>query len=92
MHPSFSYCAVIIYKNKNNFYLQMEDEGNHGNDEIRSFVLSNLTAHHQSRMLCVLCSAPMKVYDRYPLIDGTFFLGPVKHSKGSVEVSNSAVL
>ncbi len=69
------------------FFPQMEDEGNHGNDEIRSFVLSNLTAHHQSRMLCVLCSAPMKVYDRYPLIDGTFFLSPVKHARGSIEVS-----
>lgn len=70
-------------------YFQMEDEGNHGNDEIRSFVLSNLTAHHQSRVLCVLCSNPMKVYDQYPLIDGTFFLSPVKHARGSVEVCSS---
>lgn len=74
------------------FFLQMEDEGNHGNDEIRSFVLSNLTAHHQSRVLCVLCSTPMKVYDRYPLIDGTFFLSPVKHANGSVEVSVKILL
>lgn len=70
-------------------WFQMEDEGNHGNDEIRSFVLSNLTAHHQSRVLCVLCSNPMKVYDQYPLIDGTFFLSPVKHARGSVEVCSS---
>ncbi|XP_065221294.1 headcase protein isoform X1 [Planococcus citri] len=83
----FSAFNILPRHKLNSYHVKMEDEGNHGNDEIRSFVLSNLTAHHQCRVICVLCSGPMKVYDRYPLIDGTFFLSPMKHAKGSVEVA-----
>lgn len=65
----------------------MEDEGNHGNDETRLFILSSLAAHQKSRMICVLCEEPMLVFDRYPLVDGTFFLSPKLHAKGCIEVS-----
>lgn len=66
----------------------MEDEGNHGNDDTRCFILSTLAANRTSRVACILCHAPMLVYDRYPLIDGTFFLSPRQHSKGCIEVRN----
>lgn len=69
------------------FSLQIEDEGNHGNDETRLFILSSLAAQHKSRITCVLCEEPMLVFDRYPLVDGTFFLSPRKHTPGCVEVS-----
>lgn len=29
----------------------------------------------------------MLVFDRYPLVDGTFFLSPKQHAKGCIEVS-----
>lgn len=65
----------------------MEDEGNHGNDETRLFILSSLAQHQKSRVCCILCEEPMLVFDRYPLVDGTFFLSPKQHSKGCIEVS-----
>ncbi|XP_076164894.1 hdc homolog, cell cycle regulator isoform X3 [Ptiloglossa arizonensis] len=64
----------------------MEDEGNHGNDDTRCFILSTLAALQWSRVTCVLCRAPMLVFDRYPLVDGTFFLSPRQHSPACAEV------
>ncbi|XP_018308088.1 headcase protein isoform X2 [Mycetomoellerius zeteki] len=65
---------------------QMEDEGNHGNDDTRCFILSTLAALQWSRVTCVLCRAAMLVFDRYPLVDGTFFLSPRQHSPACAEV------
>jgi hypothetical protein len=67
--------------------LQMEDEGNHGNDETRCFILSTLAAHNSPKVVCLLCQSTLPVYDRYPLVDGTFFLSPRQHSKHCFEVS-----
>jgi hypothetical protein len=69
----------------------MEDEGNHGNDDTRCFILSTLAALHTSRVSCVLCLSPMLVFDRYPLVDGTFFLSPRQHSKSCLEVSHRQI-
>lgn len=68
------------------FSLQIEDEGKHGNDDTRMFVLSSLAAHKKTHMSCILCKEMMLVYDRYPLVDGTFFLSPIQHSKECIEV------
>lgn len=65
----------------------MEDEGNHGNDETRLFILSSLAQHHKSRISCVLCEDSMLVFDRYPLVDGTFFLSPKRHTSDCIEVN-----
>lgn len=65
----------------------MEDDGNYGNDETRLFILSSLAQHQKSRVTCVLCLEPMLVFDRYPLVDGTFFLSPKQHTKDCIEVS-----
>ncbi|XP_046667334.1 headcase protein [Homalodisca vitripennis] len=70
----------------NSYHIKMEDEGNHGNDDTRCFILSTLASHQTSRVPCILCNVPMLVFDRYPLIDGTFFLSPRQHSKACVEV------
>lgn len=68
------------------FYFQIEDEGKHGNDDTRMFVLSSLAAHKKTQIACILCKEMMMVYDRYPLVDGTFFLTPIQHSKECIEV------
>ncbi|XP_076295204.1 headcase protein-like isoform X1 [Lasioglossum baleicum] len=70
----------------NSYHIKMEDEGNHGNDDTRCFILSTLAALQWSRVSCVLCRAPMLVFDRYPLVDGTFFLSPRQHSPACAEV------
>lgn len=74
------------------FCVQMEDEGNHGNDETRLFILSSLAQHQKSRVSCVLCEEPMFVFDRYPLVDGTFFLSPKQHAPGCIEVGAGAFI
>ncbi|XP_076395281.1 hdc homolog, cell cycle regulator isoform X8 [Megachile rotundata] len=70
----------------NSYHIKMEDEGNHGNDDTRCFILSTLAALQWSRVSCVLCRSPMLVFDRYPLVDGTFFLSPRQHSPACAEV------
>ena len=86
----FSLFPRLMFKenffNKIFFFPQIEDEGKHGNDDTRMFVLSSLAAHKKTHMTCILCKEMMLVYDRYPLVDGTFFLSPVQHSKECIEV------
>uniref|UniRef100_A0A182LY31 Headcase middle domain-containing protein n=1 Tax=Anopheles culicifacies TaxID=139723 RepID=A0A182LY31_9DIPT len=77
---------LVFAPDKNLIACKIEDEGNHGNDETRLFILSSLAAQHKSRVACVLCEEPMLVFDRYPLVDGTFFLSPKQHNKGCIEV------
>ncbi|XP_072152881.1 headcase protein isoform X6 [Bemisia tabaci] len=72
----------------NSYNIKMEDEGNHGNDDTRCFVLSTLAAKHQPRVNCLLCHSTMLVFDRYPLVDGTFFLSPKQHSHFSIETKS----
>lgn len=68
------------------FSFQTEDEGNHGNDDTRCFILSTLASQGRSKVHCVLCEEKLPVFDRYPLVDGTFFLSPRQHAKGCIEV------
>lgn len=74
------------------FNSQIEDEGKHGNDETRMFVLSSLAAHKKTHVNCILCKETMLVFDRYPLVDGTFFLSPIQHSAECIEVSYDIIM
>lgn len=88
--PFQMYCAsssVCVCVLKFTFLLQTEDEGNHGNDDTRCFILSTLASQGRSRVHCVLCEEQLLVFDRYPLVDGTFFLSPRQHAKSCIEVS-----
>ncbi|KAL5265597.1 hypothetical protein ACHWQZ_G006349 [Mnemiopsis leidyi] len=79
---------VALPKQKlNPYHIKMEDETYGGNyDENRNFVLSNLTNHKVHTVHCLLCLRSLPVYDRYPLIDGTFFLSIHKSHKSAVEI------
>ncbi|CAG7838206.1 unnamed protein product [Allacma fusca] len=68
----------------NSYHIKMEDE-THGNDDTRNFVLATLIATKTNRISCVLCHTNLIIFDRYPLIDGTFFLTPRQHTKACVE-------
>lgn len=65
----------------------MEDDGLYGNDDTRSFILSTLSTQRTCRTACVLCHQALLVFDRYPLIDGTFFLTPIQHGRSAIPVS-----
>ncbi|XP_055697808.1 headcase protein [Phlebotomus papatasi] len=82
----FSSFNLLPKTRLNSYQIKMEDEGNHGNDETRLFILSSLASQQRSRVACILCEEPMFVFDRYPLVDGTFFLSPKQHAKGCIEV------
>ncbi|ESO88923.1 hypothetical protein LOTGIDRAFT_106234 [Lottia gigantea] len=71
---------------QNPYYIKMEDDGPHGNDDTRSFVLSNLSSRKMSSLRCVLCKDVLPVFDRYPLIDGTLFLSPQAYDEAVVQV------
>lgn len=69
----------------NSYHIKMEDDGYGAGDDTRSFVLSSLAFHRTSFVSCVLCGWKLTVYDQFPLVDGTFFLSPLK-------LNNSALL
>lgn len=79
--------AYIDSQTKFFILFQTEDEGNHGNDDTRCFILSTLASQGRNKVHCVLCEEQLLVFDRYPLIDGTFFLSPRQHAKNCIEVS-----
>lgn len=66
---------------RNPYHIKMEDDGLHGSDDTRNFLMSNLSTYKATNVHCLLCRAPMSVFDRYPLIDGTFFLSPVSYDE-----------
>ena len=61
--------------------LRLEDEGPYGNDETRCFVLSHFSSLCIREMKCVLCDTKLAIYDKFPLLDGTLFVCPIKYSE-----------
>ena len=83
----YSSFNVLPKQKINSYHIKMEDECSIGNDETRIFILSNLASNKMNKVPCVLCKQFLIVYDRYPLIDGTFFLSPRQHNRTCVQVS-----
>ncbi|OAF69177.1 hypothetical protein A3Q56_03073 [Intoshia linei] len=48
---------------QNSFNIKIYDEGPHGNDEIRTFVLSNLSIKRVTSLICVVCTKFLDIYD-----------------------------
>ena len=72
----------------NSYHIKMEDDGYAAGDDTRSLVLSCLAFHHKSHVPCILCGTNMEVYDRFPLINGTFYLSPILPKDTSLEVES----
>ncbi|XP_065838161.1 headcase protein homolog [Oscarella lobularis] len=47
-----------------------------GGDDLKPLVHETLASHHATTIDCYACARRMTVFDRYPLLDGTFFLSP----------------
>lgn len=82
----YSSFNVLPKQKINSYHIKMEDECSIGNDETRIFILSNLASNKLNKVPCVLCNGVLTVFDRYPLIDGTFFLSPRQHNRTCVQV------
>lgn len=72
----------------NTYNIRSEDEGPHGTDETRSFLLTVLSTRGITCVDCAVCRASMTVYDTYPLVDGTFYLSPVRCDDSSILVTH----
>ena len=72
----------------NSYHIKMEDDGYAAGDDTRSLVLSCLASHHKNSVNCILCCNKMDVFDRFPLVNGTFFLSPIQSSTSSLEVES----
>jgi len=84
--PDYSAFNVLPRHKINSYHIKMEDECSIGNDETRIFILSSFASKKMNRVPCVTCSNVMVIYDRYPLVDGTFFLSPRQYNKSCVQV------
>ncbi|KAL8582524.1 hypothetical protein ACOMHN_065503 [Nucella lapillus] len=54
--------------------------------ETRNFVLSNLLNKKMCSTRCALCKVHLPVFDRFPLLDGTFFLSPQSYDEAAIQV------
>jgi len=81
-----SFYEVLPSWKVNGIHIKMEDDCPQGNDETRIFVLTSLGDHKMRKVPCVLCQNELTVFDKYPLIDGTFFMSPVNHGELGVKV------
>ncbi|KAI1294602.1 Headcase -like protein [Halotydeus destructor] len=70
----------------NSYHIKMEDDSTQ--DDTRNFLLAAFSSCKVNRTQCVLCQSTLPIFDRYPLIDGTFFLSPRQHSKSSLPVKH----
>ncbi|XP_074641751.1 headcase protein homolog [Tubulanus polymorphus] len=88
----FSSFGILPRQKRNPYHIKMEDDGPHGNDDTRCFILSHLSTYKATSVGCVLCKHKMNVYDKYPLIDGTFFLSPVAYTDSAYAIMSDGKL
>ena len=81
-----AFFQVLPQTKLNPYHIKMEDDTHLESDDIRPFIFSVLNAQNLSSVSCSLCQFRLPVFDRYPLIDGTFYLSPIRHSDGSIRV------
>lgn len=89
--PDYSTFNILHPSKINSYHIRMEDETSHGNDNIRTLILSTLSSNGMDRVNCVVCSSSMPIFERFPLIDGTFFLSPRQHSKAAVQIVGASI-
>jgi hypothetical protein len=70
----------------NGIHVKLEDDCPQGNDDVRIFILRTLGAQNRRQVPCALCNRAITVYDRYPLLDGTFFVSPINQNNAGVSV------
>ncbi|CAI2313995.1 unnamed protein product [Caenorhabditis sp. 36 PRJEB53466] len=79
--------SVIPRSKFNGIHIKMEDDCPQGGDDVRLCLLKSLGAHNLRSVNCVQCKDELKVYDKYPLIDGVFYISPVSQFGPKTEIS-----
>lgn len=64
---------------QNPMHIRLEDEGPYGNDDTRCFILSYFSKLCIRQMKCSICLCDLLIYDRFPIVDGTLFVSPIKY-------------
>lgn len=82
-----SFLSVLPKHKVNPYHIKMDEEGV---DDARQFVLSSLSSRMITTVDCVLCSRELCVFDKYPLLDGTFFLSPRKLASCCIDVTQNS--
>jgi len=85
-----SFIKVLPRQKVNPYHIKMEGEG-YGSDDLRNFILSQLSMASCNMMNCVTCGVELPVYDHFPLVDGTMFLSPERNpsqTKRAVKISS----
>ncbi|XP_059490907.1 headcase protein [Neocloeon triangulifer] len=77
----FSSFNILPRHKVNSYHIKVDDEEHHGVDDVRTLILATLSSANRGRVCCLVCEGQMAVYDRYPLLDGTFFLSPRQHAE-----------
>jgi hypothetical protein len=76
----WSIITKLPVNKQNPINIRLEDDGPYGNDEIRCFVLSHFSSLFIREIGCIICGDELRIYDRFPLIDGTLFITPVQYA------------
>lgn len=84
-----TFFQVLPAHKLNAYHIQMEDDNQPESEEIRSFIFSTLSAHGVQTVRCSQCSQTLPVFDCYPLIDGTFYLTPVRYGDAILRINIS---
>ncbi|UMM11940.1 hypothetical protein L5515_000966 [Caenorhabditis briggsae] len=79
--------SIIPRAKFNGIHIKMEDDCPQGGDDVRLCLLKSLGAHNLRSIPCVQCKDELKVYDKYPLIDGVFYISPVSQFGPKTEIS-----
>lgn len=89
--PDYSTFNQLPRTKINSYHIRMEDNSSNSNDDIRILILSTLSSNGMNSMKCVICAENMPIFERFPLIDGTFFLSPRQHSRAAVQIVRASI-
>ncbi|XP_076466581.1 headcase protein homolog [Babylonia areolata] len=81
---SFTSCSIAAAKAHT--LAEVAAEAGSCDLETRNFVLSNLLSKKMSSARCALCKTVLAVFDRFPLLDGSFFLSPQSYDELAIQV------
>ncbi|XP_071955968.1 headcase protein homolog [Antedon mediterranea] len=82
-----TFFEVLPRHKLNPYHIKMDEDGFAANEEIRKFIFNTMVLHKATSMACSMCARQLPIFDRYPLIDGTCYLTPVKHSDTNLQVN-----
>ena len=72
--------AVLPPWKMNSSHIKCEGDG-YGSDDMRNYILSNLSMCNADQLSCAICQDRLIVYDHFPIVDGLLFQSPFVNSE-----------